>query len=468
MRLLKCAFILTLLFTLILPTRVVTANPEYITDYYPLPYSTYMYKVDNEGNPWFARWISWPQREFVKLDASTGQIRTYSITNGIYPASDSAFDFDSEGNIWYADFNYSDRSFNITKFNPGNGTFENHSFGIASDWEYPLWVNNVLVDKNGIIWIVNNNPTGDDPRRCLFEFNPQTEELNYYIVPLQGNIERHEFDREGNIWITGLSSTLFRFDVETHEYETHDLQLPYVGGNSPHISAMGFDSAGDIWLLIYIYNVPISLLKYYPDTGDIQEYNLELGTGWNQALVVDDEDVAWVGDKLNKRIIRFDGNSILSSFDQDGYEIRYLRVTSSGDIWASEYLSSQSEYRFARFSQFKQISATIDFDPDTLNLKSKGEWVTAYIELTENYDVVDIDVSTIKLNGTVAAEAKPTEVGDYDEDSIPDLMVKFERASIQDILDVGDAVEIIITGELADGTSFEGKDTIRVIGKGKE
>jgi len=103
MRLLKIVFVLTLLFILILPTRIAAANSEYFTSYYPLPYSTYMYKIDNEGNPWFARWISWPQREFVKLDPSTGQIRTYSITNGIYPTSDCAFDFDSEGNIWYSD-----------------------------------------------------------------------------------------------------------------------------------------------------------------------------------------------------------------------------------------------------------------------------------------------------------------------------------------------------------------------------
>ena len=140
---------------------------------------------------------------------------------------------------------------------------------------YSIWINNVLVDNNDTVWVVNNNPTGDIDRRSLFEFNPLTEELNYYIVPLQGNIDRHEFDREGNIWITGYGSTLLRFDVETHEYEIHDLELPYVGGNTPHISAMGFDSAGDVWLLIYTYNEPLYLLKYFPDTGDIQEYKLQ-------------------------------------------------------------------------------------------------------------------------------------------------------------------------------------------------
>ncbi|MCK4529131.1 carboxypeptidase regulatory-like domain-containing protein [candidate division WOR-3 bacterium] len=108
----------------------------------------------------------------------------------------------------------------------------------------------------------------------------------------------------------------------------------------------------------------------------------------------------------------------------------------------------------------------IDFDPDTLNLQSKGKWVTTYIELPEGYDVSAINVSTVMLNDQVQAEMKPTEIGDYDDDSIPDLMVKFDRSAIQEILEVGDEVVITVTGELINGTPFEGSDTIRVIEKG--
>ncbi len=116
---------------------------------------------------------------------------------------------------------------------------------------------------------------------------------------------------------------------------------------------------------------------------------------------------------------------------------------------------------------WKKIQATVDIEPNTLNLNSKGKWITCYIELEENYDVANIDVSTIMLNGDVEAELKPTGLGDCDDDGIPDLMVKFDRASVQAKLEVGDEVEIVITGEL-DGTSFKGTDNIRVIDKGKE
>lgn len=43
------------------------------------------------------------------------------------------------------------------------------------------------------------------------------------------------------------------------------------------------------------------------------------------------------------------------------------------------------------------IEAEIDIDPDTLNLSSKGKWVTCYIWLPEDYDIADIDPNSIFL-----------------------------------------------------------------------
>jgi hypothetical protein len=108
------------------------------------------------------------------------------------------------------------------------------------------------------------------------------------------------------------------------------------------------------------------------------------------------------------------------------------------------------------------IEAIVDFDPDTLNLRSKGKFVTVYTLLPLGYDVSQIDVATIKLNGIVSSLATPIEIGDHNNDGIVDIMVKFDRAAVQGVLSIGELVEVIITGKLA-GICFKGSDTIKVI-----
>ncbi len=143
--------------------------------------------------------------------------------------------------------------------------------------------------------------------------------------------------------------------------------------------------------------------------------------------------------------------------------------------WNTLYFGSgQSEIYYAK--AYYCIGATADIAPDTLNVKSEGRWITAYIEFPQGYDVNNIDVSTVLLNGTIPAETQPTGIGDKDTDGIPDLMLKFSRAEvIQYVLDnvafaapekskpLTYAVDLTITGSLYDGTTLEGTNTIRIL-----
>ena len=132
------------------------------------------------------------------------------------------------------------------------------------------------------------------------------------------------------------------------------------------------------------------------------------------------------------------------------------------------------------------IPARIDIDPEILDLKSKDKWITVYIELPwykDNvwyeelpwFDVTQIDINTVKLNDQVSAEnnseydfvAKPTVyLADQDKDGVPERMIKFDRASVQDILEPRERVKIEITGSLADDRPFYGLEWIRVIEEG--
>jgi hypothetical protein len=117
------------------------------------------------------------------------------------------------------------------------------------------------------------------------------------------------------------------------------------------------------------------------------------------------------------------------------------------------------------------VTATIDIHPQALNLWSKGTWITAYVELPEGYNVSDIDVSSIMLNGTIPVDMEaPITIGDYDNDTVPDLMVKFNRAAVMSYIisvigypDGFTTVTLTITGKLNNGTPFEGSGTIKVI-----
>ena len=159
--------------------------------------------------------------------------------------------------------------------------------------------------------------------------------------------------------------------------------------------------------------------------------------------------------------VQSDGGAAYFGFYADGTDaISSIIITSSIDFAVGEFGIAEA------LQNPDVIQAAIDIDPDTLNLNSKGKWITCYIELPGDYDVEDIDVSTIKLNDQVPAESRPTGIGDCDDDGIAELMVKFDRSAVQEILEAGDDVEITVTGELNDGTPFESSDTIRVINKG--
>jgi hypothetical protein len=53
------------------------------------------------------------------------------------------------------------------------------------------------------------------------------------------------------------------------------------------------------------------------------------------------------------------------------------------------------------------------------------------------------------------------ELWDWDRDGLPELVVKFDRAAVQALLQPGE-VELTICGKLIDWLPFRGSDTIKV------
>jgi len=117
------------------------------------------------------------------------------------------------------------------------------------------------------------------------------------------------------------------------------------------------------------------------------------------------------------------------------------------------------------------LCATLEINPRTLNLRSKGQWITCYTELPIGYDPSEICLSSLLLNDTIRVDqSAPSAIGDYDGDGIMDLMVKFERnqvisyilSQVRDLTRLT-TVSLTVTGNLNDGTAFKGSDMVTVI-----
>jgi len=113
------------------------------------------------------------------------------------------------------------------------------------------------------------------------------------------------------------------------------------------------------------------------------------------------------------------------------------------------------------------IEAGIDINPDTVNLKSKGKWITCHIWLPEGYDVADVNSYGVVL--AFGEEEVGAEWIWFNEQQQV-VMTKFSRRDVCQMLAEHDElgqVELTVSGQLSDGTRFKGTDTIKVIDKGR-
>lgn len=149
------------------------------------------------------------------------------------------------------------------------------------------------------------------------------------------------------------------------------------------------------------------------------------------------------------------GSSFTMSALSTGDHMIYFMVMDNDSLWSQEDSAALEVFEPG------PLVATIDVDPNSLNLRSRGRWITCYIELPEGYNVNDIDLASVRFENTLPAEERPYGVDDEDEDGIADLMVKFNRAAAGSLLTMGDSVEVTVSGMVL-GEMFAGTDIIRV------
>ena len=157
--------------------------------------------------------------------------------------------------------------------------------------------------------------------------------------------------------------------------------------------------------------------------------------------------------------------------------IRYIRL----------FLERTDVNGYGELAEFRAlapepISVNIDIKPEScpnpLNVKSKG-FLPVVILGTEDFDVTEIDIASIRLEGAAPIRSIIEDVStplldkqdEYDcasegEDGFDDLTLKFDTQEVVSALgEVADGDELVLTltGKFPDGKPIEGKDCVTIL-----
>jgi len=203
--------------------------------------------------------------------------------------------------------------------------------------------------------------------------------------------------------------------------------------------------------------------------GDSAELELTIQNIGDEPLIVSSvasDDPAFVPDET----------SFVIAAGEDDVVVVTFTPAALGDVAGTLTLSSDDpvtpELAVPLSATSTTLGAEVDVNPDTLNTRSRGRYMTVYIELPAGMDPNDIDPTTVTLTygGTVltALAFPPPGVEDYDLDTVDELMVKFSRRDLIAAVSGGgnQTVELSVAGVLQDGTAFDGTDSLRVLDRG--
>jgi hypothetical protein len=262
-------------------------------------------------------------------------------------------------------------------------------------------------------------------------------------------------DSGGNIYVTGKGwgNDATKVDIATIAYDSTGSELWVKRYNGPDSSAdharsiaLGPEGhvyvTGDIWdgkgslnetVVAYDSTGNELWTRSFPDRGS-------MNYGTPKALAVDDVGNVYVmGDDFITVAYDSTGNELWTAIYDNPSGLycltRAIELDAAGNVYVTGYCNidhNDVDYVTVKYSQKWTPKVEVDIDPDTLNLDSKGRWITAYIGISGGFGLKLIDVSTILLNGTIPAEMWPTEIGDHDGDGVPELMVKFNRTAVRE------------------------------------
>jgi len=341
--------------------------------------------------------------------------------------------------------------------------------------------NDVWYSEDGITWTCATSSANWNKRRC------HTSVVYNDKIWILGGLGLNSNTRMDDVWYStnGKDWTVATYSPgwsprNSHTCIVYDGKMWVMGGQSYSYST-GVTYNDDIWYsedgitwqeaidsadwsqramhssLVYVNKMWV-LGGSYRDASGWYWYNdvwySEDGVTWTQTANLPEWDARY----FHTSLVYNDLMWVMGGSTNDGI---YPKSITTNDVWCGDI-------------QPNIIVAVVDINPSTINIKSNGNYITTHIELPDGYLAEDIDeylVIISKINGQEIVPPLnvlgPSSIGDYDENDLFDLMVKFDRQELIPLLTPGNE-EITVAGELIDGTKFEGSKAVRVIDKGKK
>ena len=369
---------------------------------------------------------------------------------------------DASGNVYVSDFlnnriqKFTDTGAYVTQWNT-TGASGFLPFGVATDAS-----NNVYVVDYGGDHILKFTDTGT----FLTQWGTYGDGDGQFIFP-----NGVATDAAGNVFVVDFVNNRVEKFTSNGSYLTQWGSSGVGSGQFDRPYAIATDPAGNVYVADY-FNDRIQKFdgsgKYLTQWGSNGGAN---GQFYHPIDVATDAaGNIYVAENGNNRIQKFTNAGVyltqwgsFGSGNGEFYSPFGLTVDSSGNI----YVVDTGNDRIQKFGA-PRVTMAVTL-PGTLNLRSMGRWVTAYLQPPPGFDASTIDVGTIQLYGNVPRArpvgvdpSAPSSIGDENGDNVPDLMVKFDRAAIGLALTNDVAAPVAVTGMIA-GEVFGGTSTLKVM-----
>jgi len=272
-------------------------------------------------------------------------------------------------------------------------------------------------------------------------------------------------DHEGNVYVADLGNNRIQKFTNSGAYLTQWGSSGIGDGQFDRPFALATDGAGNV----YVCDYNNGRVQKFTSTGTFLAQLGQYGSFYNPTDVATDADGnVYVAESINCRIQKFTGTgAYLAQWGTQGsgngefFTPFGITVNAAGDVYVVDTGNN-------RIQKFATPHVSVDLAlPGTINVRSMGKWVTAYLQPPAGFDASAIDASSIRLFGNLGARplavdaTSPSAIGDQNGDGVPDLMVKFDRGAF-DLTVFGTSAQVAVNGMIA-GQAFGGVATIKVL-----